>query len=308
MRKTALAILLICTSYRANSQEMFKSYFPEILEITRDFSLVKSNADTIRSNLSRKHLVYISSGFARHIERDDAISPFVYRGSTIPVEFSYRYQGNKDRFTFTFFFDHLTLHSVLQGFGGGGPSYYTINTNLSIENFYTRKVFSLPEHKLDLYFGGGLHLLLNYRLHSSVLSGNRNNYTMLDQLNSIALMFQAEKRYTANGQILSFDLFIPAISYVLPVDTYNAYVGKAIDKLINYDGNVLIETLQNGEWASFNKLISINANLSYTRFVGSHFGFELRYGFQYYIFTQYTNLNYSKNLQNIFLTGVILKL
>lgn len=308
MRKIALALLIICTSYRANSQEMFKSDLPEILEITRDFSLVKSNADTIRSNFSRKHLVYLSSGFARHIERDDAISPFIYSGSTMPVEISYRYQGIKNRYAFTFFFDHLTLNSVLQGYGGGGPNYSTINTNLSIENFYTHKVFSLPEHKFDLFFGGGLHLLLNYRLHSSVLSGNRNNYTMLDQFNSIAFVFQAEKRYSTNGQILSVELFIPAISYVLPGDTYNAYVGRDIDKLINSDGNVLIETIQNGEWASFNKLICINANLSYTRFVGSHFGFELKYGFQYYKFTQYSDLNYSKNLQNIFLIGIKFKL
>ena len=307
-KKAVLTFLILIVCYNSYSQENTSFSFKTVSNVDQGTSDLKLNTDTNSFRLSGSHIFSISSGYSRHLERDDAISPFVYRGFTIPVEFSYRYQGNKNRIAFTFFFDHLTLKSVLPGYSVSGPQYSTINTNLSIETFYTRKFFSLPEHKLDICFGGGLHLLLNYRLHNSGYSNIGNKYTMLDQLNSIAFMFQAEKRYAANGQMLSFDLFIPAISYVLPVDTYNAYVGKAIDKLINYDGNVLIKTLQNGEWASFNKLICINANLSYTRFVGSHFGFELKYGFQYYKFTQYSDLNYSKNLQNDFIIGLRFKL
>ncbi len=257
---------------------------------------------------SGRHLFSFSSGYARHIERDDAISPFIYRGSTIPVEIGYSYQGDKNRFAFTFFFDHLALNSVLSGYSVSKLQYSTINTNLSIANFYTRKVLSLQEHKVDLFLGGGFQLLLNYRLHSAGYSDNGNNYTMLDQFNSIAFKIQADKQYNTSGQILSFDLFMPVISYVLPGDTYNAFVGRSIDKLMNSDSNVLIETLKNGEWTSFNKLISLKANLSYTIFVGSHWGFELKYGFQYYKFTQYQNLNYSKNLQNVFLIGLKFKL
>jgi hypothetical protein len=305
--KTLMSLLVISVFHNTYPQKNFASSSLATPEGDQSASGLKSAGDTTIQQ-SKSHTFSLSTGYSRHIERDDAISPFIYRGSTIPVEIGYKYQGNNNRYSFTLFFDHLTLNSVLPGYGVSEPQYSTINTNLKIENFYTRKVFSLPEHKLDLFFGGGIHLLLNYRLHSISYSGSGNNYTMLDQFNSIAFMFQAEKKYSKNGQILSFDLFIPAISYVLPGDTYNAYVGKAIDKLMNSDSNVLIETVQNGEWASFNKLISLNANLSYTSLVGSHWGIELKYGFQYYKFTQYPDLNYSKNLQNVFLIGVKFKL
>lgn len=308
LKEITLALLIISTFYRADSQEIFKSDLSEIFEITRDISLVKSNSDTIQFNLSRKHLLYLGSGFARHIERDDAVAPFIYRGSGIPIEIKYSINGQKSSFSFSFFIDQLVMQSDLPDFGGTGPRYYIKNSNVEISSFYNRLVFSSPKHKLDFFIGGGLNFLLNYRLHNTVLSGGKLSYLMLDQFNSLALMVQVNKGFGKKNRFLTARIYFPAISYVVPVNTYNAYVGETIDGLIDSGSNVLLEVLNNGEWVSLNKLMHINTDLTFARFLGDRLGFELRYSFQYYRFTQFPNLNYSVNLRSGFQIGIIYKL
>jgi hypothetical protein len=91
-------------------------------------------------------------------------------------------------------------------------------------------------------------------------------------------------------------------------DTYNAYVGKKIDPLMNYSGNMLLYLAKKGDFVSFNKLVYFKTDFSLIQFIGSHFGIELKYSLRYYKFSQYQDINYSKNLQNQFLIGIVGKL
>jgi hypothetical protein len=259
--------------------------------------------DTI--HLNKSHEISLYTGFTSYTERNDAMTPFKYRGHSIPIEISYRYNDIKSRQIFYANFDNTELTSSLPNYENAGLNHYVHNTNIQMGYSYLRKAFTSFKYQSDIFFGGEINSLLNLRQQAYI---RNNEFLMLDQFNSLGLKVQLEKRFSNNEQVVFVSLNVPVVSYVLMGDTYNAYVGKKIDPLMNYSGNMLLYLAKKGDFVSFNKLVYFKTDFSLIQFIGSHFGIELKYSLRYYKFSQYQDINYSKNLQNQFLIGIVGKL
>jgi len=260
---------------------------------------------SISFSQDKSHVVSLYSGVSKYIERDDAMSPFKFRGHSIPIEISYRYIGTKSRQILYANFDKLRLVPSLPNYENAGLNHYTKNTNIQIGYSYLHRVFRLVNYQTYLYLGGEITSLINLRQHAYI---HNNEFLMLDQFNSLGVKALLEKRFANNRQVVSFGINIPIISYVLMGNTYNAYVGEKIDPLMNYSGNMLSYLAKKGDFVSLNKLVYFKTDLSFSHFITSNIGVECKFSLRYYQFAQYKNINYSKNLQSQFLIGIIGKL
>jgi len=279
-------------------------YTAIIMLVIFNLDLIQAqDIDTIRSDKS--HIFSLYTGFVKYIERDDAMSPFKYRGHSSPVELSYRYNSLKSRHIFYANFDDAKLTSSIPNYENAGLNHYVLSTNIQMGYSYLRKAFSLLKFQSNLYLGGEIGSLLNLRQHAYI---DNNEFLMMDQFNSLGFKAQLEKRFTNRKQLAFFSINIPVVSYVLMGDTYNFYVGEKTDPLIDYGGNALMYLAKKGDFVSFNKLVYFNADFSFIQFIGNHFGIECKYSFRYYKYCQFQNINYSKNLQCQFLIGITGKL
>ena len=259
--------------------------------------------DTIHSNNSCFFSLY--TGLTNNVTRDDAMSPFKYRGHSIPVEISYSYFSTKNRQIFYASFDNLRLRSSLPNFENAGLNHYVQSTNFQMGYSYLLRAVRLTKYQCDLYLGGEISSFVNLRQHAYI---QNNEYLMIDQFNSLGFKAQFEKRFGNTKQTASVSLSIPLVSYVLMGDTYNAFVGSEIDPLVNYSGNMLYYLAKKGDFVSFNRLVYFKTDFSLVHFVGSHLGIEGRVCVRYYKYTQYQDLNFSRNLQNQFLAGIVYRL
>lgn len=255
--------------------------------------------------LNKSHIFSLYTGFAKYIERDDAMSPFKYRGYSIPIEISYRYIGVKTRHIFYANFDNSKLTSSIPNYDNAGLNHYVQSTNIQVGYSYLRKAFSLPKFRSNLYLGGEIGSLLNLRQHAYMYN---NELLMLDQFNSLGFKAQLEKRFANQKQLAFFSINIPLVSYALMGNTYNYYVGEKTDPLINYSENALLYLAKNGDFVSFNKLVYFKTDFSFIQFMGDHIGIECKYSLRFYKFSQFQSINYSKNLQSQFLIGITVKL
>lgn len=278
MRHTFLIILMICNLGLIQAQ----------------------HTDTI--HLDKSHIFSLYTGFSKHLERDEAMSPFKYRGHSIPIEISYRYSSTKSHQIFYAKFENLNLTSSLPNYENAGLNHYVKCTDIQMGYSYLRRAFRSVKYQSNLYLGGEINSLLNLRQQAYI---NNNEFLMLDQFNSLGLKAQFEKHFANNKQTAMVSLKIPLVSYVLMGDTYNAYVGKKIDPLMNYGGNMLFYLAKKGDFVSLNSLVYFKTDFSFVHFFGSHFGIEGKYSLRYYKFSRYQDINYSKNLQNQFLIGIV---
>jgi hypothetical protein len=270
------------------------------------FSLGLINAqDPDTSHTDRFHIFTLYTGYSKYIERDDAMSPFKYKGNSLPVEIGYRYSGKKSYQISYANFDNLRLRSSLPVYENAGLNHYVQGTNIQVGYSYLRKAFSFPEDHFNIYVGWEISSLLNIRKHAYSYN---NEFLMLDQFNSLGFKALLEKRFASSKQIAFFSINIPFVSYVLMGGTYNAYVGEKTDPLMNFNGNTLLYLAKKGDFVSFNNLVYFKTDFSFIKFIGDHIGFECRYSLRYYKFTQYQDLNYSKNLQSQFSIGLVGKL
>jgi hypothetical protein len=261
--------------------------------------------DTATFQPGKSHFFSLYSGFSKYIEKDDAMSPFKFRGHSLPFEISYRHIDSKSCQIFYADLDNLRLTSSLPDYENSGLTHYVLNTNIQMGYSYLHEVFSLFRYQSKIYLGGEISSLLNLRKHSYI---NNNESLMLDQFNSLGFKAQVEKRFVNKRQVAFFSINIPFVSYVLMGNTYNAFVGEKTDPLINYSGNMLLNLAKNGDFVSFNKLVYFKTDFSFAQFISKHIGIECRYSLRYYKFSQYQNTNYSKNLQCQFLIGIVGKL
>lgn len=285
---------------------LFLICFQVSISFSREYTNIsKTRAALDTFHLDKSHVFTLSTGFSKYIKRDDAMSPFKYRGHSIPIELSYRYIGPKSRHTFNANFDKLRLLSSLPNYENAGLNHYVQNTVLQIGYSYLRKTFSFPKYQTDLYVGGEINSVINLRQKAYI--GN-NEFLMLDQFNSLGIKTQIEKRFSNNRQAAFVSLNIPFLTYALMGNTYNAYTGEKIDPLMNYIGNMLLYLAKKGDLVSFNKLVYFKTDFSFFQFISGHIGIEFKYAICYYKFSQYQNINFSKNLQSQFLVGIIGKL
>jgi hypothetical protein len=260
--------------------------------------------DTDTFQQDKSHIFSLYTGLTKYTQKDDAMSPFKYSGHYLPVEICYRYHGAKSHQIYCANFDNLKLRSFLPDFENAGLNHYVINTNIQMGYSYLIKAFSFAKYQSELYFGGEINSLLNLRQKAYI----NNKFLMLDQFNSLGFKVLLEKRFTSNKQFAFLSLNVPFISYVLMGGTYNAYVGKKIDPLMNYSGNMLLYLAKNGDFVSFNRLVYFKTDISFVQFLNSHIGLECKYSLRYYKFSQYPAINYSKNLQSQFLIAIVCQL
>jgi len=256
-----------------------------------------SKIDTSQFTLDKSHLISVGTGYSKHIERDGAISPFIYRGIATPFEISYKYFGTKSRHTFSLYFDNLQLTPSIPDYANAYIYHYMQNLNISMDYSYNRKIYTAPKIKTMFFIGGKFETFLNFRSHAT-------DNLMFDQFNSINLNILAEKRFVNNKHILLFNFSMPIISYALMRGTYNGRAGEKIDPL-DLSKNVLPQLFKNGNIITVNRLLKLKTDISYIRFICKHIGFELKYSFGIYSFTQYDNLFYSRNVNNQILFAII---
>jgi hypothetical protein len=94
-------------------------YNATILSIIFSLGLIRAQ-DPDTSHTDKFHLFSLYAGFSKYIERDGAMSPFKYKGHSLPVEISYRYSGTKSYQIFYANFDNLTLRSSLPDYENAG--------------------------------------------------------------------------------------------------------------------------------------------------------------------------------------------
>jgi hypothetical protein len=233
------------------------------------------------------------------------MSPYKYRGFAIPFEVSYRCTGTKHRQLFYANFDNTRLISSLPAYDNTWLTHYVKSTNIQMGYSFLTRAFRLVKYQSDLYLGAEVNSLINLRQHAYI---KNNEFLMLDQFNSLAFKALLEKRFVNNRRVVFISLNIPLVSYVLMGDTYNAYVGKKTDPLMDYNGSMLLTLVKKGDFVSFNKLIYFKTDFSFVQFINSHIGLECKYSLRYYKFSQYQDINYSKNLQSQLIIGIVGKI
>jgi len=256
-------------------------------------------------DINKFHQISLITGVSKNIERDDAMSQFKYKGYSAPFEIGYKHNGNISHLIFYAGYDKQRLTSSLPDYGAAGLIHYVNSTNIQIAFSYLLRTIKSERYRIELYLGAELGSLINLRQQAYC---NNNEFLMLDQFNSLGFTAQLEKQFANNRQKAVITVNIPLISYMLMGNTYNAYVGEKIDGLMNYNGNMLSYLVKKGDFVSFGKLVCFKSDISFTRFLSKNIGIEIKHTLRYYKVTQYKELNYSKNLQNSFLAGIVFKL
>ncbi len=260
-------------------------------------------------SLKPGNLFGIYSGLTYHILSDEAMFDDVYFNGLFaaPVYINYRYFGKSTRQTCSFYYDQLNLNS--------SNEYLTNqltanNTNAILDYSYNRYIFSIPQYKIQCFIGGKIQSLINYRLYYDYQYDQ--NEVMFEQFTTLGFNFIAEKRFSKNNDILSLNISMPFVAYSLVNNVYNQWVNSVSQEIqitnqTKISFNDLWQLLKNGELISYNKLIEFESEISYTKFVSKHIGFELNYSIIFYSFAQYSDILYSKNLNTRLLLGLVIK-
>lgn len=262
-----------------------------------------SQEDSTVISFKTQHLFSLSSGMSLHIVRDEMISPLKYRGTQIPIEFSYRFRGLSNRHSLIFYYDNSELNSSITN--KTIALHYIDNLNLNFEYSFATKVTTLEDYNTTCFLGARFSSMLNMRTH---YFSQDKSHSSAEQMTGLGIYLLSETPFkNESNNFLRVEINIPFISYALLNNRYNANVSEEFDD-IDVEKNILWQLFKKGNFISFNKLFEIQADISYNIFVSSHIGFDIRYRFQYYCFTQYQSLLHSKVLNNQFLIGMMVKL
>lgn len=262
-----------------------------------------SQEDLAMVSSETHHLFTLSTGLSSHNIRDEMMSPLIYRGTHIPIEFSYRYRGLSNRHTILFFYDNGELNSSITN--RTKESHYIKNLNLNFEYSFATNITALEDFNTTCFLGARFSSMLNMRNHYFIQG---ISHTSAEQMTGLGIYLLTETTFqNASNNFLSVEINIPFISYALLTNRYNANVSEKFDDL-NFEQDILWQIFKKGDIVTFNKLFEIQADISYNIFVSNNIGFDLRYRFQYYSFEQYESLLHSKVLNNQFQIGMMVKL
>jgi hypothetical protein len=268
----------------------------------------KNKHDTIK--FENAHYFSFNSGFSKNVIKDDAMSPYIYSGSNVPVNLNYRYIGNKSRQNASVYFDNVKLNT-----SATSAARPVKNLNALIEYSYNRLFYSVPKYRVQFFIGGKFKSLLNLR-QFDFLSGN--NSLIFEQINSLDINFNIEKQFLTKNDFISFNLNLPVIAYSVWNNIYNPG-DKIYDLVCKNDDNIVVNgnqskgkyfitAFKNGEFITLNKFFEVQAELCYTKFVSKRIGLNLKYVMHYYSFAQYEHLFYLKYFNTQFLIGLTVKI
>ncbi len=253
-------------------------------------------------NNNSKNLFIISTGYSKHIIRDDVISPLIYKGANAPLLLNYRYIGNKSRQAVTFYYDNLELKPS----NTSNTSSYALNTNTFLEYTYNRKIYTFNKLDVNCFLGGNFLAFVNYRDYH--FSNSTISYFSGELMTNLGINLFLEKNLKGKKDgYLYFNINMPLVAYVILNDRYNANVSQTYEE-IDLNENVYTQVLTKGNVVTLNKLIEFQTELSYSLFLSKHVGLEIKHKFHFYSFSQYQDLLRAKYVNNQFLIGLIIKI
>jgi hypothetical protein len=253
-----------------------------------------------------QHLLTLSSGISSHTVRDEMMSPLMYRGSQIPLAFTYRFRGLENRHTVLFYFDNTELNSsITKVMNDAAVSHYINNLHLNFEYSFSARVAVFENLNTTCFLGARLSSLLSLRNHYFLQD---KNHMSAEQMTGLGIHVLTETTIEQeSNNFLRVEMSIPCISYVLLTNRYNASVSDKFDN-VDFEQSILWQLFKKGDFVTFNRLFEVQADVSYIFFVSNHIGFDLQYRLQYYSFAQYQDLFHARVLNNRFLLGLTVKL
>ena len=283
--------------------------YRSILVISLILSSVRMSFSQESSTLESfepQHLLTLSSGISSHAMRDEMMSPLVYRGTQIPLAFTYRFRGLENRHTALFYFDNTELNSSITKVINDAPvSHYINNLHLNFEYSFSTKTALFEDLNTTCFLGARLSSMLNLRNHHFL---QNNNHMSAEQMTGLGIHVLTETTLQQeSNNFLRVEINIPCISYVLLTDRYNANVSEKFDD-VDFEEDLLGQLFKKGDFVTFNRLFQVQADVSYIFFVSNQIGIELQYRWLYYSFAQYQDLFHARVLNNQFLLGLTVKL
>jgi hypothetical protein len=253
-----------------------------------------------------EHLLTLMSGISVHAVRDAIVSPLLYGGTQAPLVFSYRFCGEGSRQTLVLSYDDTQLHSsITRTVNDAAISHYINNLHLNLEYSYAASVGACEDLNTTCFVGARLTSFLNLRRHWFIQD---KNLVSAEQMTGLGISVLTETALPReSGNVLRVGVNVPCISYVLLGDRYNANVGGKLDDL-DLEQNLLWQLLKRGDVVTFNKLIEVQADLSYLYYVSHSIGLELQYRLQYYSVAQYQHLFHTRVLSHQVLLGLTVRL
>lgn len=261
--------------------------------------------DTSAILFSPQHIFTLSTGISAHAVRDEMMSPLLYRGTQAPLTFSYRYRGSENRHTVLFNYDNTELNSsITRRTNDVAMSHYINNLHLTFEYTFSTRAAVFHDLNTSFFVGARLSSIFNLRNHYFLRD---TKHMSAEQMTGLGVYLLTETSFQSESDnFLSVEINIPCVSYALLNNRYNAVVSEEFDDL-DFDQNLLWQLFKKGNVVTFNRLFEVQADVSYMIFVSDHVGFDLRYRFLYYSFTQYEDLFHAHVLNNQFLFGVTVK-
>jgi hypothetical protein len=253
-----------------------------------------------------QHLLTLSSGISSHTVRDEMMSPLMYRGTQIPLAFTYRFRGLESRHTVLFSYDNTELNSsITRVMNDVAVSHYINNLHLNFEYSFANRVTTLEDVNTTSFLGVRLSSILNLRNHHFLQD---KNHMSAEQMTGFGIYLLTETSFQKeSNSFLRVEINIPCISYVLLTNRYNANVSEKFDN-IDFEQSILWQLCKKGDIVSFNRLFEVQADVSYIFVVSNHIAFDLQYRLLYYSFAQYQDLFRARVLNNQFLLGMAVKL
>jgi len=253
-----------------------------------------------------QHLLTLSSGVSSHTVRDEMMSPLMYRGTQIPVAFTYRFRGSDNRHTVLLSFDNTELNSsITKSVNDVAVSHYINNLHLTFEYSLSTRAAVCENLNTTCFLGARLSSILSLRNH---YFQNGNNLMSAEQMTGLGIYLLTETAIQQESDnYLRVEIYIPCVSYVLIPERYNANVSETFDD-IDVEQDILWQLFKKGGVVTFNKLFQVQADVSYIFFVSNQIGIELQYRWLYYSFAQYQDLFHARVLNNQFLLGLTVKL
>jgi hypothetical protein len=258
------------------------------------------------TSFEAQHLLTLSSGVSSHSMRDEMMSPLMYRGTQMPLAFTYRFRGLENRHTVLFSYDNTELNSSITNITNDvAVSHYINNVHLNFEYSVAKTIATLEDFNTTGFLGVRLSGILNLRNHYFLRD---NSHMSAEQMTGLGICLLTETSFQdESNSLLRVEINIPCISYVLLTDRYNANVSEKFDN-VNFEEGLLWQLFKKGDYATFNRLFEVQADVSYICYVSNHIGFDMRYRLVYYSLAQYQDLFRARVLNNQFLLGMTVKL
>lgn len=230
----------------------------------------------------------------------------MYRGTQIPLAFTYRFRGSVNRHAVVFSYDDTELNSsITKSINDVAVSHYINNLHLTFEYSFSTRAAVFENLHTTLFLGARLSSVLNLRNH---YFQRYDNLMSAEQMTGLGIHLLTETAFQQQSDnYLRLEIYIPCVSYVLFPERYNANVSETFDD-IDLEKDIVWQLFKKGDVVTFNRLFQLQLDVSYILFVSKHIGIDLRYRWQYYSFAQYQDLFHARVLNNQFLVGLTVKL